>query len=40
MNVIAYEFFEYIWNGGVVDDFIDEGDDVDGIEGLREVYCY
>ena len=34
MNVVSYEFFEYVGDGGIVDDFSYEGDDVDGVECL------
>ena len=40
MNVVSYEFFECVGDGGVVDDFSYEGDDVDGVECLGKVYCF
>ena len=40
MDVVSYEFFEYIGNGGVVYYFVDEGVNIDGIKGLGEIYCY
>ena len=38
--VISYEFFEDVGNGGVVDDFVYEGDDINGVVSLSKVYCY
>ena len=40
MNVITDEFFQCVGDGGVVYYFVDECDDVDGVECLRKVYCY
>ena len=40
MNVIADEFFQSIGDGGVIYNFFDEGDDIDGVESLGKVYCY
>ena len=32
--IISYEFLENVWNGSVVDDFIDKGINIDSVEGL------
>ena len=40
IDVVAYEFFEDVGNGCIVDDFVNEGDDINGVESLCEVYCY
>ena len=34
MCIIAYELFESICYGGVIDDFIDNGDDIDSVKSL------
>ena len=38
--IVSDEFLKDVGNGGVVDDFVYEGDDVNGVESLCEVYCY
>ena len=40
MYVVSNEFLKGVGNGGVVDDFVNEGDDINGVESLCEVYCY
>ena len=39
VDIVGYEFFENVGHGCVVKYLVDEGDNVDCIEGLREVYC-
>ena len=34
VDVISYEFFEDLGDGGIVDDLVDECDDVDGVKSL------
>ena len=38
-NVVSYEFFERVRDGGAAYDFIYEGDDFDGVKCLCKVYC-
>ena len=40
VDIISYEFFEDVGDGGVIDDLVDECDDIDGVESLCEFYCY
>ena len=40
MNIVAYEFFVCVWDGCVVKDLVNEGVNVDCVEGLGEIYCY
>ena len=38
--VVSDEFLKDVRNGGVVDDFVCEGDDINGVDSLCEVYYY
>ena len=40
VDIVSYEFFEGVWDGGIMDDLVYEGVDVNCIKSLREVYCY
>ena len=40
MRAISNELFEDIGHSGIVNDFVYDGDDINGVESLDEVYCY